>query len=84
VVAVLLVAASIKTIGLQALTNGNFFGKAKVTKSNIYRYLNNPIYDGYFLLFIALGLLYGNAVFYVLALQSFIGLNLIETYFERP
>lgn len=79
----ILFAVSISAIGSGSLINANFFHDAKVVSSSIYRYLKNPIYDSYALFFVALGFLYGNGSYIVIAVASFIGLNIIESNIER-
>jgi protein-S-isoprenylcysteine O-methyltransferase Ste14 len=84
-IAICLFVASIRQIGSGALINANFFQKqeTKPVKSGVYKYLKNPIYDSYFLVFIGLGLALSNATFFIIAGISFIGLNIIESKIER-
>ncbi len=83
--AVGLFALSIKEIGSGALVNANLFrkNKTKPTLSGVYRYLKNPIYDSYLLLFIGVGFALSNAIFFIIAATSFFGLNIIESRVER-
>jgi hypothetical protein len=76
-------AAAIRELGLQSLFNGNFFGRAGFTDRGIYRLLSNPMYDAYCVLLVSLALRRADAVYLLLALESFIGLNLIEARIER-
>ena len=80
--AAMLFAISIRALGSGALINANFFQNSKVVSSSVYRYIKNPIYDSYLLLFLALGMIYGNAAYLLVALTSFIGLNIIESKVE--
>ena len=85
IVAASMLGLSIKEVGAQALVNGNFFSKKTTvhSKSGIYKFLRDPIYDGYFVMFIGYGLFYANAAFFVLATLSFLGLNVIESHIEK-
>ncbi len=51
-------------------------------KDGLYRYLGNPIYDGFVLILIGLGILLGAIENYYLALTSFILLNGILAFIE--
>lgn len=85
VVALSLFVMSIKQVGSSALVNANFFQKSKVKpiSTGVYKFLKNPIYDSYFLLFIGLGFALSNAAFFIIAGISYIGLNIIESKVER-
>lgn len=82
IVATLLFGFAINTIGLQSLANGNFFGRGIITNSGPFRLLKNPIYDSYFLVFIGLALIGSNAAYFIIALESFVGLNILESHIE--
>ncbi|MBI2588910.1 hypothetical protein HYW35_01740 [Candidatus Saccharibacteria bacterium] len=69
-------------IGVQSLTNGNLFGRGKISHKGIYKILKDPIYDSYLLWFIGMSFVYGNAAYLILMLESYIGLNLIESRVE--
>ena len=81
--AALLFTLSIRAIGLQALANGNWFGRGKITHSGVYKIAKNPIYISYLLMFTGAGLTSGNAAYFIIALESFIGLNIIESHIEQ-
>ena len=85
IIALALFVASIRQIGSGALVNANFFRKDKTKFINrgVYEYLKNPIYDSYSLLFIGVGFALSNAVFFIIAGFSFVGLNVIESKVER-
>lgn len=83
-VAIAMFVSAILKVGTQALSNGNFFGKGKITNGGIYHYLNNPIYDSYWILLVGTGLYWGNWAYFLLAVECYIGLNIIEAYVERP
>lgn len=58
--------------------------RAKYIRHNLYKYLNNPMYDGFILVFVGLALLFGVQENYHLAIASFLMLNIglasIENY----
>jgi len=85
VIATSLFVVSIRQIGSGALVNANFFQKSRVKpiSTGVYKFLKNPIYDSYSLLFMGLGFALSNAAFFVIAGVSFIGLNIIESKIER-
>lgn len=85
VIAMLLFVTSIRQIGYGALVNANFFQKniGKPVSKGVYKYLKNPIYDSYLLVFIGLGFVLANAAFFIIAGLSFVGLNIIEGKIER-
>lgn len=82
-IAILLFVAAISKIGTQALLNGNFFQKVEIVNTGMYRYVKNPIYDSYALLFIGLGLTLHNGSFLIIAAVSLLGLNCIESKIEQ-
>jgi protein-S-isoprenylcysteine O-methyltransferase Ste14 len=79
----LMFGAAIRELGIQSLFNGNFFGRASFTDRGIYRVLSNPMYDAYCVLLVSLALRRADAVYLLLAVESFIGLNVIEARIER-
>ncbi|WP_343602214.1 methyltransferase [Mycobacterium sp.] len=81
--ATLLFGLAIREIGWQSLANGNWFGRGKMAHVGIFKFLKNPIYDSYLLAFIGVALTRGNAAYLVIALESYIGLNVIETRLEQ-
>ncbi len=82
-VAIVLFVAAISKIGSQALLNGNFFKKVKIVNTGVYRYVKNPIYDSYALLFTGLGLTLHNGSFLIIAATSLLGLNVVESKIEQ-
>ncbi len=81
--ATLLFGLAIREIGWQSLLNGNWFGRGKISHASIFKFLKNPIYDSYLLAFIGAALTGGNTAYFVIALESYIGLNIIERQVER-
>ena len=80
-----LVADASARLGLAGTLNGYFFGrgpKAPV-RSGTFRWLANPMYDGFFLLFVGTALLLHNAVYLALAAESVLLLNLLEGSIEN-
>lgn len=75
--------AAIYVLGPGSLINSNFFKAGCATEKGIYKYLKNPIYDSYWLFFLAVGFITSNAAFFIIAGLSFIGLNIIESGIER-
>lgn len=75
--------AAVYVLGPGSLINSNFFEAGHATKKGIYKYLKHPMYDSYWLLFLALGFITSNAAFFIIAGVSFIGLNIIESRIER-
>lgn len=75
--------AAVSTLGPGSLINSSFFTQTIVAQKGIYKFLRNPIYDSYWLLFFALGLIASNAAFFIISGLSFIGLNVIESRIER-
>jgi len=62
-----------------------FFLPEKTTKitNSLYSFLNNPMYDGFILIFIGVGLLFGIRENFYLAGASFILLNLLLARVEN-
>lgn len=83
ILATLMFGLAIHEIGLRSLLNGNWFGRVKILHGDIFNLLKNPIYDSYLLAFIGVGLADGNAAYLILALEGYIGLNLIESRIEQ-
>ncbi|WP_407684860.1 methyltransferase [Mycobacterium sp. HUMS_1102779] len=81
--ATLIFALAIREIGWPSLLNGNWFGRGKISHARIFNLLRNPIYDSYVLVFIGAALNSGNAAYFVIALQSYVGLNIIESRIEK-
>lgn len=81
--ATLVFGLAIREIGWSAVLNGNWFGRGKISHARIFTVLENPIYDSYILAFIGAALMDGNAAYFVIALQSYIGLNIIESRVEK-
>jgi protein-S-isoprenylcysteine O-methyltransferase Ste14 len=81
--ATLLFGLAIREIGWQSLLNGNWFGRGKISHGGIFKFLKNPIYDSYLLAFIGAALAGGNTAYFVIALESYIGLNIIERQVEQ-
>lgn len=74
---------AIREIGVQALTNGNFFGKPKRKLGGIYRILPETIYISYVIGLLGLGLITAQIGFFVLAILAAIGLIGIESRIEN-
>lgn len=81
--AILMFGLAIREIGWSSLFNSNWFGREKISHSRIFKLLENPIYDSYILIFIGAALAGGNAAYFVIALQSYVGLNIIEGKVEK-
>lgn len=81
--AICMFVTAVYSLGPGSLVNSNFFKATAFTKKGIYKFLRNPIYDSYWLFFLALGFITSNAAFFIIAGLSFIGLNVIESRIER-
>ncbi|MDI3313380.1 MAG: methyltransferase [Mycobacterium sp.] len=81
--AILLFGLAIREIGWQSLFNGNWFDRGRISHTSVFKFLKNPIYDSYLLAFVGAGLVSGNMAYFVIALESYIGLNIIETKVEQ-
>ena len=82
-----LVADAAARLGFAGTLNGHFFGRGPKQRvgNGTFRWLRNPMYDGFFLLFVGEALLIPNAVYLVLAAESVLLLNLFEARVEnRP
>jgi protein-S-isoprenylcysteine O-methyltransferase Ste14 len=75
--------SAVYVLGPGSLINSNFFKPRPFTHDGIYKYLKDPTYDSYWLLFLALGFITSNGAFFVIAGLSFIGLNVIESRIEK-
>lgn len=75
--------AAVYTLGPGSLINSNFFKVTEFTQNGIYKFLKNPIYDSYWLFFLAFGFITSNAAYFIIAGLSFIGLNVVESRIER-
>lgn len=82
ILAAILLVLAIREIGWQSLSNGNWFGRGKISRGSIFKFLKDPIYDSYFLAFTSGAFTSGNAAYFILAAESYIGLNLIESHVE--
>ena len=58
--------------------------RARQVSSSLYRYLNNPMYDGFILLLVGMGLAFGLRENFFIAVASFILLNLLLARLENP
>lgn len=86
-VGVALLLATSWQLGLTRTFNGYFFGRGRKEPVNggVFRWLRNPMYDSFCILFVAEAFWLGNAVYLVLAAESFLLLNQIEARVEnRP
>ncbi|MBS4728293.1 hypothetical protein MSM1_08030 [Mycobacterium sp. SM1] len=81
--AILLFVLAIREIGWQSLFNGNWFGRGRISHAGVFKFVKNPIYDSYLLAFIGAGLAGGNTAYFVIALESYVGLNIIEAKVEH-
>ncbi|KAA8957721.1 MAG: hypothetical protein F6Q13_16130 [Mycobacterium sp.] len=81
--ATLVFGLAIREIGWPSLLNGNWFGRGTISHARIFMLLENPIYDSYILAFVGAALTGGNAAYFLIALQSYIGLNIIESRVEK-
>jgi protein-S-isoprenylcysteine O-methyltransferase Ste14 len=74
-------------LGLTRTFNGYFFGRGRQepVSGGVFRWLRNPIYDSFLVLFVAEAFGLGNAVYLILAAESFLLLNQLEARVEnRP
>ncbi len=72
-------------LGPVRTANGNIFGRGPTepVDEGPFRYLQNPMYDSYLLTFVGLALWKANAQYLVLALESYVLLNLVEGRVEN-
>ena len=86
-VGVALLLATLWQLGLTRTFNGYFFGRGRKepVSGGVFRWLRNPMYDSFWILFVAEAFWLGHAIYLVLAAESFILLNQIEARVEnRP
>ncbi|GAC1652970.1 MAG: hypothetical protein NVS4B6_29450 [Mycobacterium sp.] len=81
--ATLLFVLALHEIGWHSLLNGTWFGRGSISHAGIFNFFKNPIYDSYLLSFIGAALAGGNVAYFVIALESYIGLNIIESRVEK-
>lgn len=83
VVATTIFGIAIRQLGAQALFNGNFFGHGRpFNRHGMYALLADPMYASYTLSFVAVALREADAVYFLLALVSFVGFK-VEAWVER-
>ncbi len=72
-------------LGAERTANGNIFGRGsnEPVDTGPFRYLENPMYDSYILAFAGLALWKANAQYLLLALESYVLLNLVEASVEN-
>lgn len=72
-------------LGAERTANANIFGRGpkQPVDSGLFRYLENPMYDSYILAFVGLALWKANAQYLLLALESYVLLNLVEARIEN-
>lgn len=74
-------------LGPERVANGYFFGRGprEPVEGGLFRQLRNPMYDSYLVALVGLALFRAKAVYLVLALESYLLLNLMEARVEnRP
>ncbi|MBW3591817.1 MAG: phosphatidylethanolamine N-methyltransferase family protein [Actinobacteria bacterium] len=74
-------------LGLERVANGYFFGRGptEAVEGGVFRWLRNPMYDSYFMVFLGLALFKANAVYLLMAAESYLLFNVIEARVEnRP
>lgn len=83
-VATLIFGMAIRRLGIQALFNGNFFGRGRhVDRNGIYGYLRDPMYVAYTLTFVGIALRMADGAYLLFALISLVGLIGVEARVER-
>lgn len=72
-------------LGPERTANGNIFGRGPTEPADEgpFRYLENPMYDSYLFAFVGLALWKANAQYLLLALESYVLLNLVEGRVEN-
>ncbi len=72
-------------LGAERTANANIFGRGPTepVERGLFRYLQNPMYDSYILAFAGLALWKANAQYLLLAMESFVLLNLVEAHVEN-
>ncbi len=85
IVGLLLVIVAYSALGLKNAMGLRFFlpEKAKQVENRLYQFLNNPMYDGFLLVFLGLGLWLGVVEDFYLAVASFIFLNIFLATIEN-
>jgi protein-S-isoprenylcysteine O-methyltransferase Ste14 len=81
--ATLIFGRAIRALGVQALFNGNFFGRGRFAEGGVYAWLRDPMYVAYTLSFVSLALREADAVYLLFALVSLVGLQGAEARVER-
>lgn len=81
--ALLFFVLAIREIGWQSLLNGNWFSRREAIQSGLFRFIKNPIYDSYFLALAGAALSSSNAAYFIIAAESYIGLNVVESHVEQ-
>jgi len=83
----LLSLVSIVQLGPERTLDGYFFGRPdrEEVSGGLFHWLRNPMYDGYVLTFVGTALRKANAAYLLLAMESFLLLNVLEARVEnRP
>lgn len=80
-----LVAKSGKALGIKRTMGFNIFfpEKTEWLRSGIYKFLNNPMYDGFILLFAGLGFALGITENFIYAAETFLLLNIFMASIEN-
>ena len=76
-----------RQLGLAEMLNRNFFrgGSTRAARGGMFRWLRDPVYVSYVLAFVGWALRRRNAVYLLLAAESFLLLNVLEAKVEnRP
>jgi len=82
---VILFLLALRELGFAAAANGYFFGRApkQPVRSRVFRVLKNPMYDSYAIVLAGVALVTANAVYLLIAAESFLLLNLVEARVEN-
>lgn len=85
VLAAVLFAASSSQLGLRRTCNGYFFDSEppQPVSGAVYRWLENPMYDSFWIAFVGLALIEANAAYLALAVASYLLLNRCEAKIEN-
>ena len=85
VLGIFLVVSTWKRLGTEGTTNGWFFGRGPLKQliGGVFR-IHDPMYVGFILLFVGAGFWLENAAYLWLAATSYLLLNIILSYIERP
>lgn len=84
---VILVARAYTLLGMQRAMGSRFFfpeTSQQVLKSSLYRFLHNPMYDGFILIILGVGLWFGIKEDFYLAATLFALLNILLAFVENP